>query len=76
MHLVSRNVHQQIIVYLKRNSNKTYKKIGFKLDNLRRERIKADYYDKITLHATELVKSTEWANDIKNLVAVIQKSLS
>ena len=61
--------HQQVIGYLVKNSQKEYRRLGYILSRLRRERVKADYGGKSVVTANRAYKAFKWANDIKKALA-------
>jgi len=65
------NVHKKVIDYFKKNNNNSYRQIGYDLDRLRRERVKADYRDDITIKRGTALKVHTWAEKLKTDLAAI-----
>jgi uncharacterized protein (UPF0332 family) len=66
-----RNVHKQVIDYLKMNNDNLYRRIGYDLDRLRRERVKADYRGDITITKSIALKTYKWAEKLKTRISTI-----
>jgi len=65
------NVHKQVIDYFKKNNDNLYRQIGYDLDRLRRERVKVDYRDDITIKRGTALKVHTWAEKLKTKLAPI-----
>jgi len=65
------NVHKQVIDFLKKNNDNLYKQIGYDLDRLRRERVKADYKDDVIIKRATALKVHTWAEKLKTKLAAI-----
>jgi uncharacterized protein (UPF0332 family) len=65
------NVHKQVIDFLKKNNDNLYKQIGYDLNRLRRERVKVDYRDDITIKRDTALKVHTWAEKLKTDLAAI-----
>lgn len=64
-------IHQQVIDYCIENPDFSYQQIGSVLDRLRRERVKADYNDDITITKDTALKAYKWAENLKTTIAAI-----
>lgn len=65
------NVHRQVIIFFKKNNDNLYRQIGYDLDRLRRERVKADYRDDIIIKKDTALKVHTWAEKLKTDLAAI-----
>lgn len=65
------NIHKQVIDYFKKNNDTLYRQIGYDLDRLRRERVKADYKDDIIIKRGTALKVHTWAGNLKAKLAAI-----
>ncbi|MGB3479510.1 MAG: HEPN domain-containing protein [bacterium] len=65
------NVHKQVIDFLKKNDDDLCRQIGFDLNRLRRERVKADYNDDIIITKTTALKVYKWAESLKKNMAAM-----
>ncbi|MCK4252063.1 DNA-binding protein [candidate division WOR-3 bacterium] len=65
------NVHKQVIDYFKKNNDNLYRQIGYDLDRLRKERVKADYKDDIIIKRDTALKVHTWAEKLKTDLAAI-----
>lgn len=65
------NVHKQVINFLKKNGNALYRQIGYDLDRLRRERVKADYKGDITITKSTALKTYKWVEKLTTAISAI-----
>ena len=67
------NIHRQVINYLKNSNDSLYRQIGYEMDRLRRERVKADYRGDIIIKRDTALKVHTWAEKIKTDLEVVSK---
>lgn len=62
------HIHKELINYLMGHPDAMYRKIGFKMNILRKERVKADYICDVTVNKSLAKKVYNWAIELRAMI--------